>query len=175
MNRVNIFWEPGQVPEGSDRAFHHRHTDEQHAEAQQNLAEVMELPLFGKHEDGGADAHGHIGQHGGLEQLHDDTVLQGTGGIQTQQLSGDGGADVGAHDDAHGLTQVRDAGVDEAHHHNCGCRRTLDDAGDQGADADGLKDVAGNCFQGFFQLFAGHFLQGVAHGEHAVDEKSQAA
>ena len=111
----------------------------------------------------------------GLSSCMTTAVLPGYRRIQTQQLSGDGGADVGAHDDADGLAQLHDAGVDEAHHHDGGSRRALDDAGDQSADADGFKDVAGDGFQGFFQFFAGHFLQGIAHGEHAVDEKPQAA
>ena len=104
-----------RLPQGGHGGAHHVHADEQHAQAGEDLAHVLKLGLF--HKDG--QHHAHKGDEGG--QLPH---------VQGDEQAGDGGADVGAHDDPNRLVQGHHARVDEAHHHDGGGRRGLDDGGD---------------------------------------------
>ena len=114
--------EPRHIPQGGNAAFHDRHTDKQHTKTQQDLAKVVQLPLFGKHKQAGTNGDRHIRQHRGFQDLHEQTAFHCTGTIQAQQLGCYSGADVSTHNDAHGLLQIHDACVDETHHHDSGGR-----------------------------------------------------
>ena len=86
-------------------------------------------------------------------------------------MRGDGGTDVGAHDDADGLPELEDPGVDQAHHDDGGGRGGLDGAGDQGTQQHSLKDIVGQFFQSLFQAAAREFFQAAAQHGHTVQKQ----
>lgn len=86
-----------------------------------------------------------------------------------QNPCGDGGADVGAHDDTDGLAQFQEAGVYEADHHDRGGRRALDERGDADTGQDLCEWVGGHGGKDAPHAVAGHFLESV--GEETEAEK----
>ncbi len=142
------------------RGAHHVHADEQDAQTGNDLAEVVQLLLLEKNN------HRHT----------DKGEQRGDGAdVQRNQLTGDGGADVGAHDDPHRLLQGHHARVDKADNHDGGGRRGLNDGGDTGSHQYAQDAVCGQTFQNAFHLVAGGGFQAVAHHLHAVQEKAQTA
>ena len=84
-------------------------------------------------------------------------------------------ADVGAHDDAHRLSELHDAGIDQANQHDGHGRRGLDGNGDAGAQQQALKGVGGHLAKRFFQLSARQLLEPRGHDMHSVEEKGKSA
>ena len=85
------------------RCAHHVHADEQHAQSRQDRADVLDLHALDEYDQRHADKR--------------DERRDGTD-IKRDELTGDGGADVGAHDDPYRLGQRHHARVDEAHDHD---------------------------------------------------------
>ena len=144
------------------------HADEQQAQAQQQLAHNPLLAALYEHVE-----HNAYNGHDGAEVLrthHGEEQVVRRDVSQTENLGGDGGADVGAHDDAHCLLQLHDARVDEAHAHDGGGSRAVDQTGDQGADENAHKQVVGQPFQNGLQTAAGQFFQAACHGVHAEEK-----
>ena len=107
----------------------HRHAhvfeaEEHQPQARQHHADGLYLLFFAQHVHEDADA----GEEG-------DDLDEGDIG-DDRKIGGDGGADVGAHDDRRRLEQRHQPRVDEADHHDRGRRRALDDRRDARADAD---------------------------------------
>ena len=152
---------------------HGVHTDKQQAQPQRDLADAALVPAFEELVEEDPQYRQNGPQKGGVEE-HEQHVVR-LDIPQPQQLSGDGGADVGPHDDAHGLFQLHDAGVDKAHAHNSGCGGALDQSGDHGAQQDTLPDAVGQPLQNMLQPAAGEFLQAVCHGGHAEQEGGNGA
>ena len=150
----------GPFPQGLHGRAHHLHTDKEHAQAGQNISVVVNLGLLQK------DHHGHA--HKGEQGSHGAHV-------QGDELAGDGGADIGAHDDPHRLFQRHHAGVDEAHHHDSGGGGGLDDRGNARAHQDAQEAVGGQPLQNALHAVARRGLQAGAHHLHAVKEQGQAA
>ena len=71
-----------------------------------------------------------------------------------EQPAGNGGTDVGAHDDADGLAELEDAGVDQAHHDDGGGGGGLDGRGDQSAQQNALEHAAGEAFHLIIQNYS---------------------
>lgn len=116
---------------------HHLHADKQHAETGHDLADVVGPGHLDK------DHHGHA----------DESEERGKGAhVQSNQLSGDSGADIGAHDDPDRLVQGHHPGIDEAHHHDCGGGGGLDHGGDDGAYQYTLDPVGGQFLQDLLHL-----------------------
>ena len=152
---------------------HDVHTGHQSEETQCDDADALFLIALGEHKEGGADDTHQGGEGRGLEQLHDEAAALQAG--EGEDPGGHGGTDVGAHDDAHGLLQRHDAGVDEAHHHDGGCRGGLDDGGDRHAKQEALENIGAHFGQDGLQLTAGLTLQCLAHGVHTEEEQCKAA
>ena len=161
--------EGGELLEAGDGIFHGLHSDEQKAQPQQDLAHDLPAaaPLK-EHEEHDAHRCQQRAQDRGLEQGQKDVV--GRNVAQPEELRGDRGADVGAHDNSHSLGQLHDAGIDEAHAHYGGGGGALNQTRDQSAKQDSLEHVAGQSFQNTLQPTAGELLQTVGHGGHAEQE-----
>ena len=101
------------------RTAHHFHADKQNAEAGNDLSPMACLRIFEKHHKRHTDE---------SKQRRQFTY------IERNQLAGNRGADIGAHDDPNGLAQRHHAGVDKAYHHNRRGRGGLNDSGDDSAD-----------------------------------------
>ena len=95
--------------------------------------------------------------------------------IQRNEVAGDGGADIGAHDDPYCLPQGHHTGVDEAHYHDRGGGGGLDDSGDAGTYQYAQNPVGGEFFQNLLHTVARGGLQTIAHHLHAVQEQRQTA
>ena len=144
-----------RLPQGRHGGAHHVHTDEQHAQTGQDLTDVLQLELFHKDHQG----HAYKGEQG--SQL---THVQG------DEQAGDGGTDVGAHDDPDRLIEGHHARVDKANHHDCGSGGRLNNGGDGRAYQHAQKAVGSQSLQNHFHTAAGCGLQAGAHHLHAVQE-----
>ena len=151
--RAHQFYKGRPVPQRLHGRAHHVHADEKHAQAGQDAAVVADLGLF--HEDHHRYAHKRKQRR---QNAH----------IQRDELPGDGGADVGPHDDPYGLTQGHHTGVDKAHYHDGGGGGGLDDRRDDGAHQNAQKPVGRQPLQDALHPVAGSGLQAGAHHLHAV-------
>ena len=155
------------------RCGHGLHTGHEDSEAQQNHAHIPALAVFQEDVEDDADHRQDGREGGGLEQPDEEVIALDA--RQAQNPGGHRGAHVGAHDNADGLAQGHNAGVDKAHHHNRGGRRGLNDRRHNQAHKKALGRVGGQPFQYGLQLAAGTLLQALAHDRHAVQEHGQAA
>ena len=167
------FGEAGHFPQRLHRAGHHLHAVHQHGEAHKNGAHVLFLLALGGHGHDHADHGQHQGEILGLEQLHHRAASLDA--HQAQQPGGDGGADVGAHDDANRLPQCHDARIYQAHQHDGDCGGGLDHRGDHRSQQHPLHRAGGHAAENALQLAPGQLFQAVGHNIHAVQEKCQAS
>ena len=151
-------YEPGHLPQRRHGGAHHIHPDEQYAQAADDAAEVVALRLFQKHHHRHADKGEERRQHS-----H----------IQGDQLSGDGGADIGPHNDPYRLPQGHHARVDKAHHHHGRGRGGLDDCSDDRAHQYAQQSVGRELFQYPLHSIARRSLQAGAHHLHPVEEQGK--
>lgn len=86
-----------------------------------------------------------------------------------------GWCDVGAHDDADGLSQLHHAGVYQTHQHDRHGGGGLDGNGDRCAQQQTLMGVEVMQLEEALQPSAGHFFQTLGHDGHSVEEKGQSA
>lgn len=93
--------------------------------------------------------------------------------IQGDQLSGDGGADIGPHNDPYRLPQGHHARVDKAHHHHGRGRGGLDDCSDDRAHQYAQQSVGRELFQYPLHSIARRSLQAGAHHLHPVEEQGK--
>ena len=147
------------VTQGRHGGGHGIHAHKQHAKAQHDLAQILQAGLVARQQADGTDG------------AEDHAEIQ----IDGQHQGGDGGTDVGTHDDTDGLRKLQQTGIDKADHHNgCG-RRGLDDGCDQNTGQHAQKTVLGESLQQFFHAVARCLLQTIAHGVDAVEEQAKAA
>ena len=113
------------------------------------------------------------------EQKHDSTHKEDDGGIGTDieggDLGSDGGSDIGAHDNADGLAQIHQAGIDEADDHNIRRRRALDQHGYGNAHQHGNDPVFCGVLQNDLKTFTAGVTQSCRHDGHTVEEQTDAA
>ena len=163
---------PGRVGQGRGGAGHQIHASHEDGEAQEDLAHAL-FTVLAEHEHDNA----HKAQQGapgiGAEHLDKEALALQTG--QAQQPGGHGGAHVSAHDDAHRLVQVHQAGVHETNDHDGGGGGGLDHGGDRQAQQKTAQGRGGHLAQNDLQLAAGGLLQVLAHDVHAVEEHGKAA
>ena len=138
---------------------HHGHAEEEEPEAQQHGAPGVDRALFGQ---GHEKARRHAGQGKGAQ-------------VEGDELGGDGGADVGAENDPHGLDQRQETCVDEADDHDGGGGAGLDDGGDESPGQQGGDPVAGEARKDLPHIFPGGLPDPVAHHHHAQQEEGHAA
>ena len=164
--------EPGLVRQGGHRARHSVHASHQDGEAQQDLADAA-LAVLADHIKPDADKAEDGAPRIGVEHLGQEAVALQAG--QREQPAGDGGADVGAHNDADGLVQFHQARVDEADRHNGGSAAGLNDGGDSHAQQQRPDGAGSHRGEDTLQFAASGLLQRLAHQVHAVQEHGDAA
>ena len=154
-----------QLCERSQGAFHGFDADEQKTQADENLPHRFFHALIEK----GEEQNAHEGQNGSkhfrLEQGEKKIFIRQS--AQPENLSRDGGADVGAHDDTHRLPELQDTSVDKANAHDGGRGGGVDHAGHHRAQQYTLQDVVGQPLQHGCQLSAGQLFQTRGHGGHS--------
>ena len=104
------------------------------------------------------------------EGTHKNTERRDSGSIQCDQHAGNGGTDVGTQDNAGGLSQIHDTGIDKAHGHNGGCGGGLDHHGNQQTYQKAQNRITGQLFQQILHAGTGSQCQAVAHVLHAEQE-----
>ena len=125
MNEQDIA-ELGNVLKTRNGVGHDGHAVHEGGEAQQDHACVLLLAALGKQEQGDTDKGKNGGKGGGLEHLQNAAAFD-TG--KAEYPCGDGGTDVGTHDDVDGLLEGHQTGVYKADDHDGGGGRALDDGG----------------------------------------------
>ena len=103
---------------------------------------------FGKHNQAGAHGNQYRAERGGLEQGEKNIRVPDI--TKTQKLSGDSGADIGAHDHGQCLGKLEDTGIQKADYHNRGGGRALNHRCYAGAQQDSFPGIIRQLLQGFF-------------------------
>ena len=153
---------------------HGKQTGEQNAEAHGDETAVFQAVPLDEHDEDDAQ-HQRNGRQGiGLEE-GEKGAAAGINVHQTDDLGGDGGADVGAQHNAHRLAHIQDASADQAHRQHNGGGGALDNSGHDGAGQHAQQGILGQFAQELLQRFAGTLLQAIGHDLHAVEEHGQAA
>ena len=138
--------------ERDDRFLHNGNTEEKHTKAQNDLTNVFDQILFNK-------------------EVHDRANKQDQRGIGSKiegcDLSGDRCANVGAHNDADGLSQIHQSGIDKSNHHHVRSRGALDHHRNRQTDDHSNNAILCCVFQDDAHLFAGGIFQAAGHDRHA--------
>ena len=153
---------------------HQIQAGEQDAEADADVANGLGGLLLHEHQQNDAHQQGQRRQGVGVKEPQE-PVVPGVDGAQADDLGGDGGADVGAHGDRHGLLQVQHTGAYQGHGEHDRSRGALDHRRDQRAGDHAHDHIAGDLFQHPLQRGAGAVLQAIAHQVDAVKEHGQTA
>ena len=95
--------------------------------------------------------------------------------LQADQEAGDGGADIGAHDDIDGLAQLEKTCVEKPHHHDGRGGGGLNGARHHQADQHAEQWVGGDPLEQGFEARPRHGFQAFSHELHAEQEQSQSA
>ena len=97
------------------------------------------------------------------------------GDFEGHNLRGNGGADIGPHDDPDRLGHGHQTGSDEADHQHRGHRRRLDDRSDEGPGNCSHEAIGGQLGENHLHALAGYRLEGIGHLLHAEQENGQTA
>ena len=162
-----------QLGQGGEGGLHGLDAHEQKAQPQENLAPGPLVAPGEKRVEHDANKSEDRSQHLRAEEQEEQIVAGQP--AQTEDLRGDRGADVGAHNHAHRLPQLQNPGVDEANAHDGGGGGRVDHAGNHRAQKHALQNVIRQLFQQRGQLAAGQLFQSGGHGGHAEQEGSQSA
>lgn len=119
-------------------AAHYVETYEEYAYAGNDRANVAHVQLFG-------------GLHKGAHARHSSKKRRDWQGLERNYLGGDSGTYVGAHYDRSGLGKRHYARIDEAHYHNRGGGRTLDNRRHARADRYARKSIVADFVENRFQ------------------------
>jgi len=152
---------------------HQHETGEENAEAQSNESYAVGGLALYKHKENDAQNKGNGSQGVRLEDR--EQTVAGFDVHKGYDPSGDGGADIGAHNDADSLTESQDARADKTHGEDDGGGGALDDGGDDGTGQNAGQNIAGELAQKVFQSVTGALLKAVAHDLHAVKEQGKTA
>ena len=146
--------------ERDDGGLDDRDPEEQHSEAEDDGPDVFDGAVFYKQLDhrAGEEDQGGVGAQ-----------------VESCDLGGDGGTDVGAHDHADGLGQRHQTGVDKADDHHVRGGGTLDQKGHQDPDDHRDKAVRGGALQNGAKLIAGGQLETGGHHTHSVQKQAYTA
>ncbi len=140
--------------------LHDAQAEEQHTEAEQDLADIAPLLVAGKELEAGTYA---------------DRRQSVLGDLEGDQLGGHGRADIRAQNDADRLHQRHQPGVDETDHHDRCRTRRLDDRRNRDPDQGADNPVIGQGREDFAHAAAGDLLQALRHDFHAEQEQTKAA
>ena len=163
---------PGFTLEEGHGAAHQIHTGHQSHKAQADGTDALSLLILAHVQHNAYDANERC-QGRGFEQLDQEAVAFQAG--QVEDPCRDRGANIGTHDNAHGLLQCHNTGVHETDHHDRGCGRRLDHSGDAKTKQESLKHIGTHLCQNGLQLAAGLPFQRFAHHIHAEQEQGKAA
>ena len=163
----------GHLRQRADGAAHQLHAVHQNGKAHHDAPHVPAPLALGAHDQQDTRQSDQGREVLRLQQVHKDVLTLDAGERQNPRRQG--GADVGAHDDADGLSQLHDAGVHQAHQHHRHGGGGLDGDGDARAQQQALEGAGGHALEHPLQLAAGHLFQALGHDGHAVQEERQAA
>ena len=164
--------EPRLVGQRGHGMGHRVHAGHQNREAQQDFTDAA-LAVLADHIHPDADEAEDRAPRGRVHHLGEEAVALQAG--QREQPAGDSRTDICAHNDADGLMQLHQAGVDEADGHNGGGTAGLNDGSDGHAEQQTADGAAGHGGQNALQLTAGGLFQSFPHQVHAIQKHGNAA
>ena len=164
--------EPRLVGQRGHGMGHRVHAGHQNREAQQDFTDAA-LAVLADHIQPDADEAEDRAPRGRVHHFCEEAVALQAG--QREQPAGDSRTDVCAHNDADGLMQLHQAGVDEADSHNGGGTAGLNDGSDGHAEQQTADGAAGHGGQNALQLTAGGLFQSFPHQVHAIQKHGNAA
>ena len=164
--------EPRLIGQRGHGMGHRVHAGHQNGEAQHNFTNAA-LAVLANHIHPDADKAEDRAPGIGVHHLGDEAVTLEAG--QREQPAGDSRTDVCAHNDADGLVQFHQTGVDEADSHNGGGTAGLNDGSDGHAEQQTADGAAGHGGQNALQLTAGGLFQSFPHQVHAIQKHGNAA
>ena len=177
--------------------LHHRGDDQAHQQPQEGIGKGLQgiddrgiLPqLSHRRGHGGnahkqdAEAHDHLAQlseEGLLDVIHHHRAREHEDGGYRRQLEGhqqgrDGGADIGAEDNAAGLAQLHQARIHKADDHHGGSRGGLDHSGEEEPHHKAQESGSGKGGKHRPKPVARHLLNAAAHHIHTGNKQAQSA
>lgn len=161
----------GRFAQRADSGFHVEHTGEEDTEAQEDFTQGLVLLFFAHHDHENTDDADHRSQGCGLEE-HEEEIIRAQI-REPEDMGGNGSTDIGAHDNADGLPEFENPGIDQADHDHCGSRGGLNGAGNQSTQQNSLEYIVGQFFQSLFQTAAGEFFQAAAQHGHTIQKQGK--
>jgi len=152
---------------------HQHKTGEENTETESNERCALGGFALDEHKEDDADDKGDGGKVIGLEEGENSAACLNI--HKSDYPCGDGGADVGAHNNADTLTEVQNACANKTHGEDDGGGGTLNDGGDQQTGEQTGDNIAGELAEEVFEGITGALLKAVAHNLHTVEEHSKTA
>jgi hypothetical protein len=153
---------PGQVAlaKGRHPVHHDLEAEEEQAEAEEGLPQVLDQAPPGEEDHGEAEP---------------DEAERGVEDPEGQELDRQGRPDVRPEDDAHGLGEAHEPGRDEADEHHRGGGRRLHQGRDGGAHGHGRETALGQPRENLPEAPARGALEPLPRKLHPIQEKRHAA
>ncbi len=171
--------EAENIDEGVGLAERFNGVGHQHKTGEENTkAESYEGCALGgfaldEHKEDNADDKGDRSEVVGLEEGKQSAACLDI--HKSDYPGGDGGADVGTHNNADTLTEVQNTCANKTHGEDDGCGGTLNDGGDQQAGKKTGDNIAGELAKEVFEGVTGALLKAVTHDFHTVEEHGKTA
>ena len=160
-----------RLRQGAHGVLHHHRAVHQDGESHHDSAHAVAASALVHGAEDDADEGYHGGEVLRLKELEEEGVA--VDAREGQDPGRQGGAHVGAHDDAQGLSQLHDTGVDQAHQHDCHGGGRLHGDGDARAQEEAFDRVAGHLLEELLQFAAGQLLQAGGEDRHAIEKERQ--
>ena len=161
------------IGERLDGIAHEVHAEHQNGKADADRADVLLLVALDEHDQNDANQRNDRGEVGRLQELNEYIFTRNAG--HTEDPGGRCGANIRAHDDADGLAEAHDAGVNETDEHDRHGRGGLDRDRDAHAEQQRLEAVGGHGAEHGLELAADHLFKTRGEHVHAVQEEGKTA
>ena len=168
-NGSDKFNKSGVFLQRSHSAAHRLHAAHKNSEGQQDHTDILRAGFLAEEIENNANK----SQESKNSRRRDGSLALNA--CQYQNPTGNGGADIGTHDNADGIGQLHDAGINKTDYHNCGGRGGLDCCGDQSAQKHTFKSSGSQLAEDDLQLAAGNTLKTFAHKGHTEEEEGKTA
>ena len=165
------FAESGNILQPRHRARHGLHAEHQRCKAEQDHARVLLLVLLAEHIQHNARKREDRSKRGRFQQLNPNAAAVNARKAQNPRRNGR--SDVRAHNHIDGLPQAHQPRVDEADHHDRGCRGTLNDCRYPEPRQKPPHFAARQFSEHAFQTAPRAALQSLSHQAHAEQEQAK--
>ena len=169
------FQECGVISKALDSAGHIHKANKQDTKTNANITDGLGLAALYEHDQNDTDQKSDGCQCIRIEQPQQPIFAAIVHEGQRGDPGSHGGADIGAHDDGHGLFQRQNTSADQRDGKNNGSSGTLNDCCNKSAGQNTKDHITGHFFKNSFQGSAGTVFQTVAHNFDTIEEHSKTA